>query len=140
MSTYTSARRDDERARAWTAGAYVFAGTALLMIGLFQMFAGLAAIIEDQFFVLSRSYAFEVDVTTWGWVHLVLGLVIVMAGWGLFTMQTWARVVGVTVAVLSAVANFFFIPYYPFWAITIIGLDVWVIWSLTRPYPEGARA
>jgi hypothetical protein len=128
MASYTPART----ASGATVGGYVFAGTALLMIGIFQALAGIAAIIEDDFFVLGKKYAFEVDVTSWGWIHLALGVVVALAGYGLFTAQTWARVVGVTVAVISAIANFFFMPYYPFWAITIIGLDVWVIWALTR--------
>ena len=81
---------------------------------------------------MSPNYVFEVDTTTWGWIHLLLGLLVVFAGFALFAAKTWARVIGVTLAVLSAIANFFFIPYYPFWAILIISLDVWVIWALTR--------
>ena len=86
----------------------------------------------DEFFVTTPNYAFEVDVTAWGWIHLLLGLLVAFAGYALFAAKTWARVVGVTLATLSAIANFFFIPYYPFWAILMISLAVWVIWSLTR--------
>jgi hypothetical protein len=114
-------------------GGYVFAGTMMVMIGVFQMFAGLAALIEDDFFVVTQNYAFDVDVTAWGWIHLLGGVLVALAGWGLFAAKTWARVVGIVLAVLSAVANFFFIPYYPFWSLLIIALCVWVIWSLTRP-------
>lgn len=111
---------------------YVFAGVVMVMVGTFQAIAGLAAIIEDEFYVLGKEYAFEVDTTTWGWIHLILGIVVACAGGALFAARTWARVVGVTFATLSAISNFFFIPYYPFWAILIIALDVWVIWALTR--------
>ena len=111
---------------------YVFAGVMLIVIGSFQAIAGLAAIINDEFFVTTPNYAFEIDVTAWGWIHLLLGLLVAFAGYALFAAKTWARVTGVTLATLSAIANFFFIPYYPFWAILIIALDVWVIWALTR--------
>jgi hypothetical protein len=111
---------------------YVFAGVIMIVIGTFQAIAGLAAILDDEFFVKTPNYAFEVDVTAWGWIHLLLGLLVAFAGYALFAARTWARVIGVTLAALSAIANFFFIPYYPFWAILIISLDVWVIWALTR--------
>ena len=111
---------------------YVFAGVMLIMSGTFQAIAGLAAIAEDEFFVKTPNYAFEVDVTAWGWIHLLLGLLVAFAGYALFAAKTWARVTAVTLATLSAIANLFFIPTYPFWAILIIALDVWVIWALTR--------
>ena len=113
-------------------GGYVFAGVILIIVGCFQAIAGLAAIFEDEFFVVTPNYVFEVNTTTWGWIHLILGVVVAFAGYSLFAAKTWARVVGVTLAALSAIANFFFIPYYPFWAILIIALDMWVIWALTR--------
>jgi hypothetical protein len=100
------------------------------MIGIFQAIAGLVAIVENEFYVATRNYLFQFDATTWGWIHLIGGLIIVFAGWGLLSGRTWARVVGITLAVLSAIANFAFIPYYPFWALIIIALDVLVIWAL----------
>ena len=81
---------------------------------------------------MSKDYLFEFDATAWAWIHLLFGLLVGFAGYALFAAKTWARVVGVAFATLSAIANFFFIPYYPFWAILIIALDAWVIWSLTR--------
>ena len=113
-------------------GGYVFAGVVMIMIGSFQAIAGLAGIFEDEFYTVTPNYIFEVDTTTWGWIHLILGLVVAFAGYALFAGKTWARVIGVTLAVLSAIVNFIFIPYYPFWAIMIISLDIWVIWALTR--------
>ena len=111
---------------------YVFAGVMMIVIGTFQAITGLAAIIDDEFFVKTPNYAFEVDVTAWGWIHLLLGLLVAFAGYALFAAKTWARVVGVTLATLSAIGNFLYIPYYPFWAIVIISLNLWVIWALTR--------
>jgi hypothetical protein len=98
-----------------------------------QVIAGLAAVINDEFFVVSRNYAFDLDVSTWGWIHLVFGLVLLVAGFGLFGRRTWAGVTALFLAMLSAFLNFFFIPVYPFWAIVVITLDVWIIWALTRP-------
>jgi hypothetical protein len=100
---------------------------------------GLIAIFENEFYVQTRNYLFEFDATTWGWIHLVIGLLVAFAGWGLLSGQTWARVVGITLAALSATANFLFIPYYPFWSLLIITLNIFVIWALTahgREYRE----
>jgi hypothetical protein len=112
-------------------GFTIFAGVMMIMVGVFQALWGLAAIIKDQFFVVTPNYAYNVDVTTWGWIHLVVAAIIVLAGFGLFSGAVWARTVGVTLAVLSAIANFLTIPYYPLWSIMIIALDVFVIWALT---------
>jgi hypothetical protein len=114
------------------AGGYVFAGVILIVIGCFHAIAGLVAIFDDGFYVVSANYTFNVDTTAFGWIHLLAGLLVAAAGFALFSAATWARVVGVLFASLSALANFFFIPYYPFWAILIIALDIWVIWALTR--------
>jgi hypothetical protein len=122
----------------WTVGFAVFAGVMLMMVGVFHGLAGLAAIIDDQFFVVSKNYAFEFDTTAWGWIHLVYGVILVGAGYGVFSGATWARVVGVTVATLSAVGNFFFIPYQPVWAILIIAIDILVIASLSIYNREAA--
>jgi hypothetical protein len=120
-------------------GFTVFAAIMMLMVGVFQALQGLIAIFENEFYVQTRNYLFQFDATTWGWIHLVLGLLVAFAGWGLLSGRTWARVVGITLAVLSAISNFLFIPYYPFWSLLIITLDIFVIWALTahgREYRE----
>jgi hypothetical protein len=120
-------------------GFTVFAAIMMLMVGVFQALQGLIAIFENEFYVQTRNYLFQFDATTWGWIHLVLGLLVAFAGWGLLSGRTWARVVGITLAALSATANFLFIPYYPFWSLLIITLDIFVIWALTahgREYRE----
>jgi hypothetical protein len=132
MAEYET-RRTPVPESSWAIGGLFFAGILMIVIGIFEAISGLAAIIEDDFFVVSQNYTFEVDVTAWGWIHLILGIVVALAGFYVFTGRTWARIVGITLAILAAVANFFFIPYYPFWSLLIIALAVWVIWSLTRP-------
>jgi hypothetical protein len=132
MAQY-DARLEEDRVSGWAIGGISFAGTMLIMIGVFQIIAGISAIAEDDFVVLTANYTFDLDVTAWGWIHLVLGVVMLATGFGLFAGMAWAAVTAITLAVLSAVANFFFIPYYPFWSLLVIGLNVWVIWAITRP-------
>ena len=119
-----------EQPPGWAVGFIVFAAVMMMMAGVFQALAGLVAIFKNEFYVATRNYLFEFDVTAWGWIHLVLGVIVVLAGFSLLSGATWARAVGITLAVLSAIANFLFIPYYPFWSLLIIALDVFVIWSL----------
>ena len=125
--------RADSGSRAtsgWAVGLIVFAAIMLMMAGTFQFLAGLVALFENEFYVATRNYVFQLDATTWGWIHLLLGIVVAVAGWGLLSGRTWGRVVAITVAAISALANFLFLPYYPFWALTIIALDVLVIWAV----------
>jgi hypothetical protein len=121
-----------------TVGFVAFAGVMLILVGVFHVFTGLAAIIEDEFFVVGVNYAYEFDATAWGWIHLIGGAIVIAAGYGIFNGATWARVIGITLASLSAVANFFFIPYQPIWAILIIALDVLVIAALAAYGPREA--
>ena len=128
MSDYSAARTS-----GWAIGGVTFASTIMILVGTFQAFAGLAAIIDDQFYVITQNYAFDLDTTAWGWIHLLLGIVVALAGFALWNRKVWAATVAIFLAMLSAIANFFFIPYYPFWSILMIALAVWVIWALTRP-------
>jgi hypothetical protein len=102
----------------------------MLLAGMFQVLVGLVAIFENEIYVQTRNYLFKFDVTTWGWIHLVVGIVVGLAGLGLLRGRTWARVAGISLAVLSAIANFLWLPYYPVWALLIIAVDVFVIWAL----------
>jgi hypothetical protein len=123
----------EDQVSGWAIGGVVFAATMMVITGVFQAFQGLAAIINDQFFVVAGDYAFSVDVSTWGWIHLILGIVVAAAGFYLFTGNAMAGIVAIILASLSAVANFFFIPYYPWWSILMIALAIFVIWAVTRP-------
>jgi hypothetical protein len=80
---------------------------------------------------LGDGYFLKFNVSTWGWIHLILGIVIVLAGFALFTGAVWARTVGVILAVISGLAAFAWLPYYPVWGILIVALAVAVIWALT---------
>jgi hypothetical protein len=116
--------------RAVVAGFTTLAGILLLLSGFWSIFAGLAGIIKSKFYVVTPNYAFKLDATAWGWIHLILGIIVVAAGIGLLAGQTWARVVGVVIAVISAVENFLFLPHYPIWSILVIAVDLMIIWAL----------
>ena len=129
-SQYPSAGRAEQATSGWAVGFILFAGIMMIMVGIWQALQGLIAIFENEFYVATRNYLFEFDATAWGWIHLLIGLLVAFAGWGLLSGRTWARVVAITLAVLSAIANFLFIPYYPFWSLLIIAVDVFVIWAI----------
>jgi hypothetical protein len=126
---YRSAGRARE-ASGWAVGLILFAAIMMIMSGAFQAIAGLVALFKGEFYVATRNYLFQFDISTWGWTHLLVGLVVLLAGFAILSGRTWGRVVGIVLAVLSAIANFAFIPYYPFWSLTVIALDVFVIWAL----------
>jgi len=112
-------------------GYIMFASFILIMIGIFHAIDGLAAIINNNFYVPVGDYVFKFDVTAWGWIHLIGGIIILIAGFSLYGGAIWARTVGVIVALISAIASFASVPFYPVWSIIVIALDVAVIWALT---------
>jgi hypothetical protein len=126
-------RSDAPALSGWAVGGITFAAVMMTLIGVFQVIAGLVAIIDDDFYVVTQNYTFDVDTTAWGWIHLILGIIVLVSAYYLTAGQAWAGAVAVVLAALSAIANFFFIPYYPFWSLLLIALAVWVIWSLTKP-------
>ena len=132
MASYEPAEQEDAIS-GWAVGGTFFAATMLIMLGFFQAITGFAAILEDEFFVLTRNYVFDLDVTAWGWIHLVIGVVAVFAGAYIMTGATWARAIGILAALVIAVNNFLFLPYYDLWSLVGIAISVWVIWSLTKP-------
>jgi hypothetical protein len=129
---------DGRETSSWANGFILFACLMMILVGIWQALQGLVAIFKNEFYVATRNYLFQFDATTWGWIHLILGLLVAFAGWGLVSGRTWARVVAITLAVLSAIANFLFIPYYPFWALLIIAVDIFVIWSVVAHGREAA--
>jgi len=126
----SGARRADRETSGTAVGFILFAAIMMIMVGVFQALQGIIAIFENEFYVATRNYLFQFDATTWGWIHLLLGLLVAFAGWGLLSGRTWARTVALILAVLSAIANFLFIPYYPFWALLLVTLNIFVIWAV----------
>lgn len=114
----------------WAFGTILFAGSIMIMVGIFDFFQGLAAVVKSSFYVVAPNYAFQVDTTTWGWLHMLLGILMAVAGAFLFVGKLWARIVTVILALVSAVANFLSIPYYPVWSILIIALNILTLWAV----------
>jgi hypothetical protein len=127
MATTTATHAET---RGWAEGLAAFAGIMMITIGAFQFFEGLAAVLKDQYYVIAPNYAFKVDVTAYGWAHLIWGLIVAGTGVAVLGGRTWGRVVGVGVVSISALVQFFYIPYYPIWAVLIIALDIACIWAL----------
>ena len=118
------------------AGTSIVAAVVLITVGVLQFFQGIAAIAKDEVFVVGIEYVYKFDLTTWGWIHLILGVVVVLVGIVLLTGATWARIAGVILLALSIVANFLWIPYYPWWSITVIALAILAIWGLAAWNPD----
>ena len=115
----------------WAIGWTWFAAVMMWIIGAWHAIAGLVAIVNDEFYVVTREYIFQFDATTWGWIHLIAGIVVFIAGIYLLSGQVWARTIGVIMAILSILANFAWLPWYPFWSILMIVAGGFVIWALT---------
>jgi hypothetical protein len=115
----------------WAVGFTAFAAIMMALIGFFQASMGIVAIFNQDFYVTTPNYVFAFDVGTWGWIHLILGVLVLAAGLSLLAGATWARAVGVVLAAFSAIEAFVFIPYQPFWSIIVIAVCVMVIWALT---------
>lgn len=112
-------------------GWSIFAATMMIIGGVLNAFYGLVAVVNDDWVVWTNRSAVYLDLTEWGWVHLIVGGLVVLAGIGVFSGNVVARIVGVILASLSILANFFFIPVYPLWSLTVITVDALVIWALT---------
>jgi len=128
MTTSTGGRPSE-----WGVGGSYFAGAIMATVGILQFFEGLVALIDGKkFYVTTANYSFEFTNTAWGWIHLILGAVIAISGFLIFTGNVLARAVGIALAALSTLANFLWLPYYPFWALVVIGINILVIWSLAN--------
>jgi hypothetical protein len=127
-----SPRSDDEvSARRLVAyGTTAFAGVMLATVGVFQVLEGLSALAKDQVYATGLDYVFRLDITGWGWIHLLIGLVAVAIAIGILLGPTWGRIGGIAIAVLSSLSNFAFLPYEPVWALVVIAFNGLVIWAL----------
>jgi hypothetical protein len=112
-------------------GWIAFAATMMLLLGSFHVIQGLIALFDDEYYVVGQNgLVVQVDYTTWGWAHVILGALIVATGIGLMVGQMWARVVGVLLMFVSAIVNITFLAAYPAWSTIMIAVDVLVIWAV----------
>lgn len=112
-------------------GFTYFAATMMILGGGLDLLQGLAAVIRSNYFVVTPHYAYTMNATSWGWIHMILGVILVLAGAAVINGSLWARGVGVAVAAMVAVSNFAWLPYQPIWSSIIIAVCAAVIWALT---------
>jgi hypothetical protein len=130
MTTHTTRQGPARSAGAAARGGIAFAAMLMILTGSMQLLQGLVALVDEDFYVARQEYLFQLGVTTWGWVHAVLGLVVALVGVGLLSGRAWARTAAVVLAALSVMANFLWLPYYPLWSLTVIAFGGFVIWAL----------
>lgn len=131
QASYPQGRGDAAAGVNWFAwGMITFAAILMIVVGSFHFIAGIAALVEDDFYIIRPGYDLRIDVTAWGWFHMIGGIIVAVAGFGLFSGSLIARVIAITLAAISALWSFYSIPYYPVWSILIIALDVVVIWAI----------
>jgi hypothetical protein len=123
----------------WAIGLTAFAAVLMSLLGFFHILQGVAAVSNGAFYVENPGYVFASNVTTWGWLHILGGIIITLASFWLLVGDPYARIVAVVVALFSAIGNFLSIPYYPVWSIVLIALDFLIIWAVTS-YGRYVRA
>jgi len=116
-----------ERGAGWS----LFAAMMLLISGGYQVFMGLVALLDDEIIVETPKYFLQLDLTSWGWIHMLGGVVLLLAGAGILSGQTWARIVGIVVAAFVMLANFAWLPWSPWWSIIAITTSGFAIWGLS---------
>lgn len=126
------------RENGWMAWIY-FAGVYMIMVGAFQMINGFVLLFRKTAIVVNEQSAIFASVSTYGWILLILGLILLLTGIGVLSGKTWARMVGIVFAVLAAIVNFAFIPVYPLWSIIALVIDTVVVYALATP-PSGPTA
>ena len=131
MATRQNNTRTQPPPSGMAVGVTVTAAVILILAGVLHAMQGVVGLANNEFYVATQNWIFKFDATTWGWVHILVGLIAIGTGIGLFYGAVWARTLGVIVAAVSIFANFVWLPYYPVWAILIIAFDFFVIWALT---------
>ncbi|MFE7775437.1 hypothetical protein ACFU5O_16355 [Streptomyces sp. NPDC057445] len=127
----TSTRRTEPGVGGgWAAGGTLFAGVLMMIVGITGIIEGISAIAKDDVYTRVGDYVFSFSLTGWGWIHLILGVVLAVTGWGILKGAEWARIAGITLASLNIIAQFLFLPYQPVWAICSMAISVFVIWAL----------
>lgn len=120
----------------WASGGTMFAGVLMLVNGILGIFEGIAGIAKDDVYTRIGDYVYKFNLTTWGWIHLILGILVAVTGYGILKGATWARAFGVGLASLAVVVNFLWLPYQPVWALISIAIGIFVIWALCTDHPD----
>lgn len=121
---------NNNQTTGWVGWAF-FAGFMMVIMGVLQSIAGLTALLNSEWLVVGAERLLVFDFTTWGWAHLLLGVVVLAAGFSVLHGAVWARTVGVVLAAVSLVANLAYVNTYPVWSIAVMVIDVLIIYALT---------
>lgn len=119
-------------------GGLVFAGVLMLVNGVMAILQGISALAKDDVYNRVGDYVYKIDLTGWGVIMLVLGVVLLGVGYGVLKGAWWARMTGIFLASMSMVLHFLFLPYAPVWSVIMAGVDFFVIWALATA-PDTAR-
>ncbi|MFI2228472.1 DUF7144 family membrane protein [Nocardia testacea] len=133
---HAASTADNSTKQAVASGTSIAAAALLLVSGFITLFQGISAAANDDVFVAGPNYIYELDLTGWGWIHIIFGILLILAGLALMTGALWARIVAIGLVSLSIIANFLWIPWYPLWSILIIALDIVIIWAIATWRPE----
>lgn len=123
------AKNSSSEVSGWVGWVY-FGGIMMLLSGFFQAIAGMLALFKDEVYLIGTENLLVLDYTQWGWAHLLIGLVLIISAVSLMNGNMWGRTVGVFLASLSAIANFAYLSAYPFWALTIIVVNIFIIYAI----------
>src|SRR5512139_1908278 len=128
------------RTTVTTSGWLTFAGILAIVVGVFNAIDGLVALVKEEYYIVAENRILVFNFTAWGWFFLILGIIQVAVGIGIFAGQTWARVTGVILAILAAIGQLIFLQAFPIWSVLVIALCVLVIYALTAPPPHSTAA
>ena len=132
-------RPPGDQGHSWMTGGAVFAGVLMLCGGALAVLQGIAAIAGDDVYRRIGDYVYELDLTGWGWIHVILGALVAVTGLGVLKGMAWARFAGILLASLSLISQFLFLPYAPLWSVVMMAIDVFVIWSLAAQQEAAGR-
>ncbi|MFD9463958.1 hypothetical protein [Streptomyces sp. NPDC060027] len=123
----------------WASGGVTFAGVLLLVNGALSILQGISALAKDDVYARVNDYVYRINLTGWGWILLIVGVISAVVGWGILKDAGWARVTGILLASLSMLFQFMFLPYAPIWSVIMIAIDVFVIWALASYRPDAKQ-
>ncbi|MGW4032410.1 DUF7144 family membrane protein [Streptomyces sp. NPDC004838] len=125
-----------DRNSGWAVGGVVFAGVLMLCNGVLAILQGIAAIAENDVYGIVGNYVYRISLTGWGWIHLAIGVCLVVTGLGVLKNMAWARYTGILIAAIGLVMQFLFLPYLPIWSVIMIAINGFIIWALAVYRPE----
>ncbi|MFG2651743.1 hypothetical protein [Streptomyces sp. NPDC048436] len=132
----SSGANNPRAASPWATGGAMFAGVLMLVSGILSVLEGIAGIAKDDVYARIGDYVYKFNLTTWGWIHLILGILVAITGYGILKGASWAKACGVALASLSVVLHFMWLPYQPIWALIAIAIGIFVIWALCTDHHD----